>query len=153
MKSPPGGNKEPSMEWFTALSWQIQAAMVAALLLIVFLFFKPALLKLIKHGVKIDKEDGLVIGGGYQETNREWRAQQDAVHQTLRDVKALADHLKAMEVMLLKMEICNESIPTVDRCEAYDRYKEMGYNSWVDQYFIEKIKPRLHESLSRERGA
>jgi hypothetical protein len=141
------------MEWFTVLSWQIQAVMAAALLLIVFFFFKPALLKLINHGVKLDKEDGLVIGGGYQETNREWRAQQDAVHQISRDVKALADHMKAMEVILLKMVICSDSLPTADRCEAYDRYKEMGYNSWVDQYFIDKVKPRLHESFSMERNA
>jgi hypothetical protein len=141
------------MEWFTILSWQIQTVMVAALLLIVFLFFKPALLKLIKHGVKLDKEDGLVIGGGYQETNREWRAQQDAVHQTSRDVKALADHMKATEVILLKMVICNEDLPIEERCEAYDRYKKMGYNSWVDQYFIDKVKPLLHESFARERGA
>jgi hypothetical protein len=141
------------MEWFTELSWQIQAAMVAALLLIVFLFFKPALLKLIKHGVKIDKEDGLVIGGGYQETNKQWSALQDAVHQTSRDIQALTKLMETQEITLLKMVICNDALPTDDRCDAYDRYKKMGYNSWVDQYFIEKIKPRLHESLTRERRA
>jgi hypothetical protein len=141
------------MEWFTELSWQIQAAMVAALLLITFLFLKPALLKLIKHGVKLDKEDGLVIGGGYQETNREWRALQDAVHQTSRDVKSLTERMETMDVTLLKLGICNEELPTVERCALYERYKKLGYNSWVEQYFLEKVKPRITESLTRERGA
>jgi hypothetical protein len=141
------------MEWFTELSWQMQAAMVAALLLIVFLFFKPALLKLIKHGVRIDKEDGLIIGGGYQETNRQWGALQDAVHQTSRDVKALAERMETMDVTLLKVAICNEELPTAERCDLYERYKKLGYNSWVEQYFTDKIKPRIHESIIRGRDA
>ncbi|MDR1248994.1 MAG: hypothetical protein LBK63_06800, partial [Treponema sp.] len=130
------------MEWFTELSWQIQAAMVAALLLIVLLFFKPALLRLIKHGVKLDKEDGLIIGGGYQETNRQWEELQNAVHQTSRDVKAMTERMETMDMTLLKVAICNEALPTAERCELYERYKKLGGNSWVEQYFIDKIKPR-----------
>jgi hypothetical protein len=75
------------MEWFTELSWQIQAVMVISLLLVIFLFFKPAISRIIKQGLRIDKEDGLIIGGGYQETNRQWRELLDVAHQTSRDVK------------------------------------------------------------------
>jgi hypothetical protein len=127
--------------------------MIAALILIVFLFLKPTLLKLIKHGVKLDKEDGLVIGGGYQETNREWRALQDASHQTSRDIKALTESVKAMDALLMKVAICNEGLPTVERSAIYERYKKEGYNSWMDEYWIEKIQPRIHESFNRERNA
>jgi hypothetical protein len=139
------------MEWFTELSFQTQGIVLLVLLLVVFLFLRPVLLRLINHGVKLGKEDGLVIGGSYQETNREWRALQDAVHQTSRNVKDLTERIETMEATLLKMVICNKDLPTVERCAAYDKYKAMGYNSWVDQYYLDNLQPRLHESLTRER--
>jgi hypothetical protein len=56
-----------------------------------------------------------------------------------------------MEMTLLKVAICNEDLPTAERCNIYERYKKMGGNAWVEQYFIDKIKPRIHESITRER--
>jgi hypothetical protein len=140
------------MEWFTELSWQIQSIMVAATLLIILLFFKPTLAKLIKQGLRIDKEDGLVIGGGYQETNKEWQQLLDVAHQTSRDIKSLTERMDDMDVTMMKVAICNEELPTAERCNIYELYKKKGYNSWVDQYFIDKIKPRIHKSIVREKN-
>jgi hypothetical protein len=55
-------------------------------------------------------------------------------------VSGMKSEVLAMRMLLLKCVITNKEFSRQARLDAYDEYKKLGGNSWVDGYVVSRLK-------------
>ncbi|MDR1216013.1 MAG: hypothetical protein LBK25_04955, partial [Treponema sp.] len=53
---------------------------------------------------------------------------------------------------VLKLQITDEQLPPSYRLDAYDEYKQLGGNSWVDDYVKKYLKRDVADAMAHRLG-
>jgi hypothetical protein len=67
-------------------------------------------------------------------------------------LKALEAEMKSTRLDVLKLQITDEQLPPCYRSDAYDEYKELGGNSWIDDYVKKYLKQDVADAMTHRLG-
>jgi hypothetical protein len=105
----------------------------------------------IKPKVRVRQKDGdeFILGDDtpFEKTNKRFK---DLCENSagLKDaIGKLGAGLNSAHLDILKLQITNEQLPPDCRLEAYDEYKALGGNSWVDKYTDTYLKPKVADVM------
>jgi hypothetical protein len=92
----------------------------------------------IKPKVRVKQKDGdeFILGDDtpFKKTNKRFKDLCENSAELKGAIAKLEAGLNLARLDVLKLQITNEQLPTSYRLKAYDEYKALGGNSWVDEY-------------------
>jgi hypothetical protein len=118
---------------------------IAALVLVM----APIFFILYRRGFRIEQKDGDVFQLGvdtpFEKTNARFKS-------LCENSAELKNKLNDINLDILKLQITNERLPASYRLQAYDEYKRLGGNSWVDEYTVKYLKKEVADVMTHRLG-
>jgi hypothetical protein len=116
----------------------------------------PVFVIVYKRGFRVEQKDGDIFQLGmntpFEKTNARFKSLCDNSAELKNTLKALEVEMKSTRLDVLKLQITDEQLPPSYRLDAYDEYKELGGNSWVDDYVKKYLKRDVADAMAHRLG-
>jgi hypothetical protein len=110
----------------------------------------------IKPKIRVKQKDGdeFILGDDtpFEKTNRRFKDLCENSAGLKEAIGKLEAGLNSARLDVLKLQITNEQLPASYRLKAYDEYKTLGGNSWVDEYTNTYLKPEAADVMKHRLG-
>jgi hypothetical protein len=125
-------------------------------IIVVLLVFIPVFVIIYKRGFRIEQRDGDVFQLGmntpFEKTNTRFKSLCDNSAELKTKLDVIEAEMKSTRLDVLKLQITDEQLPPSYRLDAYDEYKQLGGNSWVDDYVKKYLKRDAADAMAHRLG-
>jgi hypothetical protein len=113
-------------------------------------------LGVIKPKIKVKQRDGdeFILGDDtpFEKTNARFKRLCDNSMELKSKLGVIEAGMKSTRLDVLKLQITDEQLPPSYRLQAYDEYKQVGGNSWVDDYVEKYLKRDAADAMAHRLG-